>query len=65
MMLFNAAALDLFPELLSEIRKATLERVNELYEELQGDPSKTTRLKLDFLEQLLKRAEAKRIETEV
>jgi len=65
MMLFNTAALELFPGLMSELHKATLERVNELYEELQGDPSKTTRLKLDFLEQLLKRIESKGSETDV
>lgn len=44
---------------------AVLQRANELYEELQGIPSKVTRLKLDFLEQLLRRVEAKHIETNV
>jgi transcriptional regulator with XRE-family HTH domain len=65
MMIFNMPALDLFPGLMSELHQAIRERASELYEELQGDPSKSTRLKLDFLEGLLERVEAKRIERSV
>lgn len=60
-MLFNAPALELFPGLMSELHDAILARANELYEGLQGDPSKATRLKLNFLEQLLKRVQAERL----
>ena len=40
-----------------------LQRVNELYDELQGTPSKTTRMKLDFLEHLVARLEKERPDT--
>jgi transcriptional regulator with XRE-family HTH domain len=51
--LFGASPVELFPALVSELHQAACERANELYEELQGEPSKTTRAKLDFLEQFL------------
>ena len=54
-LLFNTPPPHLFPDLMSELHEALLRRANELYEELQGNPSKTTRIKLDFLEQLLAR----------
>ena len=50
---FGASPLELFPTLVSALHQAALKRANELYEELQGEPSKTTRAKLDFLEQFL------------
>lgn len=65
MLIFNMPALELFPGLMSELRSSIRARANELYEELQGDPSKATRLKLDFLERLLERIEVKRTETSV
>ncbi|WP_143035326.1 helix-turn-helix transcriptional regulator [Bradyrhizobium sp. Rc2d] len=58
-MIFDIPALELFPGLLSELRQAILARANELYDELQGDSSKAARLKLDFLEQLMERVNAK------
>ncbi|HSE37314.1 MAG TPA: helix-turn-helix transcriptional regulator [Blastocatellia bacterium] len=62
MMVFNMPALELFPDLMSELHEGVLERASELYDGLQGDPSKATRLKLDFLEQLLDRVQGKRNE---
>ncbi|MDA9473446.1 hypothetical protein XI03_02730 [Bradyrhizobium sp. CCBAU 65884] len=61
MLVFDMTALELFPGLMSELHAAVLARVSELYEELQGDPSRAARLKLDFLEQLLERVEANRL----
>jgi transcriptional regulator with XRE-family HTH domain len=58
---FNASPSELFPSLISELQEAARRRANELYEELQGNPSKATRDKLDFLEQLLARSEGARI----
>jgi transcriptional regulator with XRE-family HTH domain len=58
--IFNTAPLKLFPGLLSDVEGAVLARAERLYEELQGDPSRTTRLKLDFLETLLDRLQGKR-----
>jgi hypothetical protein len=57
--------LQMFPGLVSELHEAVLQRANELYEELQGDPSKTTRIKLDFLEQLFQRSETKQPDSSV
>jgi transcriptional regulator with XRE-family HTH domain len=53
LVIFDAAPFELFPGLFSDVRKAVLERANQLYEELQGDASRSTRAKLDFLETLL------------
>ena len=55
--IFNAAPVKLFPGLLSDVEQAVLARAREMYDELQGQPSKATRLKLDFLEALLARLE--------
>ncbi|MGX1360713.1 hypothetical protein QNJ95_37205 [Bradyrhizobium elkanii] len=65
MLIFNMPALELFPRLMSELRTSILARARELYEELQGDPSKATRLKLNFLERLLERIGPRRLETSV
>jgi transcriptional regulator with XRE-family HTH domain len=64
-LVFNMSPLQLFPGLMSELNDSVLQRANELYEELQGDPSKTTRIKLDFLEQLFDRSETKHNDTSV
>ncbi|MDA9544909.1 hypothetical protein ACM43_10425 [Bradyrhizobium sp. CCBAU 45321] len=64
-MIFNTSPLELFPGLMSDLQVAILRRASELYETLQGDPSKATRLKLDFLERLLERVEGKRIDATI
>jgi hypothetical protein len=61
-MVFGTRARELFPELFSEINEALLHRATELYEHLQGNPSKTIRTKLDFLEQVIARLEKERSE---
>jgi DNA-binding XRE family transcriptional regulator len=58
--IFNTAPVKLFPGALSNAERLVLARASELYDELQGDPSKTTQIKLDFLETLLARLESKR-----
>jgi hypothetical protein len=58
--IFNTAPVKLFPGALSDAEQLVFARANELYNELQGDPSKTTRIKLDFLEVLPARLESKR-----
>jgi hypothetical protein len=57
-LLFDTPLPDLFPDLHSQIHHDVLRRVGELYDELQGNPSKATRIKLDFLETVLARLEA-------
>jgi transcriptional regulator with XRE-family HTH domain len=59
-LVFGIRALEIFPGLFSEVNDAVLGRATELYEELQGNPSKTARTKLDFLEQVLARLEEQR-----
>jgi DNA-binding XRE family transcriptional regulator len=54
-LVFGTALPDLFPHLHLQIRDEVLRRVSELYDELQGNPSKETRIKLDFLETVLTR----------
>jgi transcriptional regulator with XRE-family HTH domain len=56
-LIFGTRALELFPSLFAEVREAVRSRANELYMELQGNPSKTTRAKLNFLEEVLARLE--------
>jgi transcriptional regulator with XRE-family HTH domain len=58
--IFNTAPVKLFPGALSDAEQLVLARASQLYDELQGDPSKVTRIKLDFLEVLLARLESKR-----
>jgi hypothetical protein len=57
LILFDTSAFEIFPALFSEIREDVCQRANRLYEELQGDGSATTRMKLDFLESVMQRAE--------
>src|SRR5262245_56996167 len=55
--IFGLAPPELFPALIDEVQRSVLRRANTLYEELQGNASKSTRAKLDFLELLLARLE--------
>ena len=64
-LLFDTRASELFPGLFSEVHEDVLLRATELYEQLQGNPSKTTRAKLDFLETVLARLEKQRSATDV
>jgi len=54
-LLFGVPAAELYPHLLAEVQNALKRRTNELYDQLQGNPSKVTRTKLDFLEGVLDR----------
>jgi len=59
-LLFGVQAADLFPHPLAEVQQTLKSRTNELYEKLQGNPSKETRIKLDFLEGVLARLDRER-----
>src|SRR5262245_50130191 len=48
-LVFGTRAFEIFPELFAEVREGVLYRANDLYEQLQGNPSKAARAKLDFL----------------
>ena len=51
---FDTTPAELFPGLHSEIHRMVVERAEELYAQLQGDPKVVTSIKLDFLERLIK-----------
>lgn len=53
--LFDTPPEELFPELYGKVYEFVLARAEEMYESLQGNPSTVTRIKLDFLEEVLKR----------
>jgi transcriptional regulator with XRE-family HTH domain len=57
--IFDASPYELFPGLFEDIEEAVLQRASELYNELQGDPSKSVGAKLNFLEEVLKRPRRK------
>jgi DNA-binding XRE family transcriptional regulator len=58
--IFDTASIELFPGLHAKVKKNVIARVRDLYDELQGDSSKTTRLKLDFFEEVFARAKPRR-----
>jgi transcriptional regulator with XRE-family HTH domain len=53
---FGSPAAELFPHIATEVDEAVMARVWDLYDRLQGDPSRTTRTKLDILEDAIARA---------
>ena len=60
--IFNTAPVKLFPGAIFDAEQLIIARARELYDQLQGDPSTTTRIKLDFLEALFLRLEQRRRE---
>ena len=52
---FDTPQLELFPELYGRVYEFVLAHAEELYQKLQGNPSRVTRAKLDFLEEVLAR----------
>lgn len=58
--LFGTAPIELFPGLHAKVRKAVIARARDLYDELKGNSSRTTRLKLDFFEEVFERAQPRR-----
>jgi hypothetical protein len=59
-LIFDTSPSTLFPTFIATIREGVHRRATDLYEKLQGNPSRITRTKLDFLEQILSRAEPQR-----
>lgn len=58
-LLFGIPLSELFSGSLANVGPGVLERAYVLYDELQGNPSQETRLKLDFLESVFARLEKK------
>jgi len=63
--IFGVAPDELFPKLYVEVEDAVMRRAHELHERLQGTPSKTTRAKLELLEDALRRASERAEEPDV
>jgi transcriptional regulator with XRE-family HTH domain len=54
--LFGLSLREMFPGAFSKVEDGLMRRAYELHEELQGDSSPSTRIKLDLLESAMKRA---------
>lgn len=54
--LFDTPPSELFPELHGKVYEFLLKQAETLYEQTQGNSSRATRAKLDFLEEVLARA---------
>jgi transcriptional regulator with XRE-family HTH domain len=63
--IFGVKATEIFPGLADTIEDEVGRRAYELYQELQGNPSKATKLKLDLLETILKRAAPDAAQSEI
>ena len=58
--LFGTAAAELFPDISASIEIDVMARIWELYEKVQGDPSKKTKIKIELLEGAIARAEQRK-----
>ena len=61
--IFGTDPIELFPGLHAKVKKNVIARARDLYDALQGDSSKTARLKLDFFEDVFARAQSHRKST--
>jgi transcriptional regulator with XRE-family HTH domain len=58
--IFGTVPIELFPGLYAKVKSDVIARMRDLYDELQGDSSKLTRLKLDFFEEVFAREKPRR-----
>jgi transcriptional regulator with XRE-family HTH domain len=58
--LFDIPAQELFPDISAGIEHLVMARVQELYETIQGDPSKRTKKKIELLEDAIARADRRK-----
>ena len=63
--LFDVQAAELFPDLSAGIEHLMMARVQELYETIQGDPSRRTKKKIELLEAAIERADRRKRATAV
>jgi len=61
LILFDTQAAELFPDLSAGIERLVIARVQEMYETIQGDPSRRTKKKLDLLEDAIARADRRKL----
>src|SRR6266550_4277362 len=58
--LFGTSAAELFPDISASIETDVMARVWEMYEKVQGDPSRKTKTKIELLEGAIERAEQRK-----
>src|ERR1700730_5221168 len=58
--LFGAPAAELFPDISAGIETDVMARVWEVYERIQGDPSRKTKMKIELFESAIARAEQRK-----
>ena len=58
--LFGTPAAELFPDISASIEIDVMARVWEMYEKIQGDPSKKTKIKIGLLEGAIGRAQQRK-----
>ena len=58
--LFGTPAAELFPDISASIDADVMTRVWEMYEKVQGDPSRKTKIKIELLEGAIQRADQRK-----
>jgi hypothetical protein len=58
--LFGTQAAELFPDISASVESDVMARVWELYEKVQGDPSRRTKIKIELLEGAIERAQQRK-----
>ena len=58
--LFDTSARELFPDMLTSIEALVMARVWEMYERVQGNPSRRTKKKIELLEDAIARADQRK-----
>jgi transcriptional regulator with XRE-family HTH domain len=58
--LFGAPAAELFPDISATIEIAVMAHIWDMYEKIQGDPSRKTKKKMELFEGAIKRAEQRK-----
>jgi transcriptional regulator with XRE-family HTH domain len=58
--LFGASAAELFPDIAAGVDKTVMARVWEMYESIQGNPSRKTKVKIALLESAIERAQKRK-----
>ena len=58
--LFGTPAAELFPDISASIDADVMTRVWEMYDNIQGDPSRKTKIKIELLEGAIQRAEQRK-----
>jgi len=63
--IFGTPAAEVFPDISGSVETDVMKRVQDLYEEIQGDPSRKTKMKIQLLESAIERADRRKHEPRV